>query len=151
MYIHILKTEMYKYFISYNAKQNDFIYKYTDDQKELKLISRCPHHIKHIPTTNIKCIYQLPPQLFTEKHLQQMFLENNYYYLQHLDDTIIEKYNNIIYNELTKNLYHVVHLNIKQYHGSKPAQKIYDRLFNFCLAKYFNNDVIGIIYKYCGF
>ena len=135
MYTYILKTQMFEYWTGNIKKQNEF-----------KLILNCP--LTHPPSKNTPCIYQLPPHLFTQEHINIMFAEKRYAHLQHLDDTIIEKYNNIIYNELTKNLYHVVHLNIKRYRGSKPAKKICDKLFNFCLAKHFNNDVIGIIYSY---
>ena len=146
-------------------KHREFIKKHINDPIKLKvIIYKYPCMIQYIPKSihtkdfadiminkGISRFYMISPHLITEKHINKIFMAEYYSHLQNLDDTIIEKYNNIIYNELSKNLYHVVHLNIKRYRGSKPAQKLYDRLFNLCLAKYFNNDVISVIYSYYGF
>lgn len=150
-----------------------FTQKYIDCYKEICailekkpwLLNYVPMHI-HTPemvdivlNKNPTLVNYVNPLLVNDMHIQAAFsgsnmrrtmLINNYSFLQHLHESLLERYQNIICEKLYDDLFQSVYIRIQLSKGSSASHRIIQILFYRCAEhlQYLGKDCMDIIWSY---
>jgi hypothetical protein len=124
--------------------------------RHVPMLLQTPQMINIVLNNNASLISYVNPFLVEHEHMEYAFLCNthseycNYSFLQHLHESLLVKYEDIICDKLYNELYEIAHINIQKYRGSVAAKNIYNILFYRCAEniQYLGTDCVSIIASY---